>query len=379
MRIGRLIPWIIALGLALDATTRLIPIDMFSFRAWEALLVARGPTGPFEPNRVYVNPLTHGDLSRARRYGDLRQHHLEYFSTDEWGFRNTVPEYRDRPVDWLLVGDSYGVSSGVRDGNTLASQLAQWSGERVYNASSYDPPLPLADIRFTSERLGMQGGLVIYEYMERQQLPTDAAFHAFRVFANGPPPPKRSLSERYRVWRKDAAVDRLTILAGWGWDSIATKIGANPSDANSQAAGELPTASYRLANGQTMLFFTGDIVATQDPNRQISPDYLIWLNAELAKLNLRLVVLLVPNKYSVYAPLVNDPAAVRPSELPLRRLADNLEARDVFVVNVSDALRKQAADDLPLNEYVYFVDDTHWNERGIAVAAQALVEAWNAR
>src|SRR5262249_41248302 len=33
-RVGRLIPWIVALGLALDAATRLIPIDLFAFRAW---------------------------------------------------------------------------------------------------------------------------------------------------------------------------------------------------------------------------------------------------------------------------------------------------------------------------------------------------------
>jgi hypothetical protein len=47
MRIGRLIPWTIALALVLDATSRLIPIDMFSFRAWEPLSLAAGPTGPF--------------------------------------------------------------------------------------------------------------------------------------------------------------------------------------------------------------------------------------------------------------------------------------------------------------------------------------------
>ena len=43
------------------------------------------------------------------------------------------------------------------------------------------------------------------------------------------------------------------------------------------------------------------------------------------------------------------------------------------------ALRKQAADDLSRNEYVYFIDDTHWNDRGIGVAAQALMDAWKAK
>jgi hypothetical protein len=64
-RIGRLIPATIAIALLLDAATRLIPIDLFTFRAWEALVVAHAPTGPFEPNRVYVNPLSYGDLARS--------------------------------------------------------------------------------------------------------------------------------------------------------------------------------------------------------------------------------------------------------------------------------------------------------------------------
>ena len=52
----------------------------------------------------------------------------------------------------------------------------------------------------------MKNGVVIYEYMERQQLPSVAAFGAVRIFTNGPPPPGRSVAERYRVWRKDATV-----------------------------------------------------------------------------------------------------------------------------------------------------------------------------
>ena len=210
-------------------------------------------------------------------------------------------------------------------------------------------------------------------------MPTVAAFGASRHFTDGPPPPERSASERYRVWRKDANVGRLGILAERGWESIATKIGSKPSDANPQQPTELPTASYELANGKTMLFYAEDISVTRDPNRQISPDYLVWLKSELAKLNLQLVVLIVPTKYSVYGPLVNDPSAVRPSSLPLQRLADSLNAHDVFAVNVTETLRKEATRGLPQNEYVYFMDDTHWSERGIGVAAEALVGAWKAR
>lgn len=378
LRLGRLVPWTIAAALALDAGTRLIPIDMFAFRAWETLVVARGPTGPFEPNRVYANPFTYGDLSRPQRYARLRQHHLEYFSTDEWGFRQTVSPAGDRTVRWLLVGDSFGVGSGVRDGNTLASQVARWSGDRVYNASA-GFPLPLSDIRFTCERLGMTEGVVIYEHMERQPMPTVAEYGALRAFTNGPPPRERSLSERYRVWKKDAAVNRMSILAGWGWDSMTTTIDVTPSGDSSPQSTDLPTAAGTLANGSTMLFYAGDVEVTRDPNRQISSDYLVWLKAELTKMNLELVVLLVPTKYSVYGPVVTNPEAFVPSDLPLKRLAGDLNARGVFAVDVTDPLRTQARAGLTRNEYVYFIDDTHWNERGTSVAAQALVEAQKAR
>jgi len=375
MRIGQLIPWTIALSLVLDATTRLIPIDMFSFRAWEPLSLAAGPTGPFEADRNYINPLTHGDLSSAGRYSDLRQYHLEYFSTDHWGFRNTVTGSPDRAAGWLLVGDSFGVSSGVLDRNTLASQLARLSGERVYNGSA-SRPLPLNDIRFTSGRLGMKEGVVVYEFMERQGMPTVARAENARDFRDGPPRPEPSLLERYRVWRKSVSVSRLQILAGWGWEFIDAKIGSTPRDANPQPA---DTVSYELFNGRTMLFYKQDVDLALDPYRQISQDYLLWLKSELGKLNLQLVVLLVPNKYSVYGSLVKDRGAVLPSNLPLAQFADRLKAQGVFVVNVTDALTKQATADLPKDQYVYFIDDSHWNERGIGVAAQALVEAWKVR
>jgi hypothetical protein len=370
-----LIPGIIAVGMALDATTRLIPIDRFSFRAWEAMTVAGGPTGPFGPDRVYRNPRSYGDLGRPPQYRHLRQHRLEDFSTDHWGFRNTVPPPPGR-VDWLLVGDSFGAGSGVGDGATLASQVARLSGEGVYNASA-SLPLPLRDIEFTCDRLGMKQGRVIYEFMERQEMPTVAADGASRHFTNGPPARRRW--ERYRMWSRDAGIGRLNILAEWGWEAVTTTIGLPSEGAKSPSAAELTIVRRELANGQPMLFYGGEIAVASERDRTFSPDYLVWLRSELAQRNLELVVLLVPTKYVVYGPLVKDRNGDTPSGLPLRRLAERLKAQDVFVVNLTSALRKQAADDLYRNEYVYFIDDTHWNDRGISVAAQALMDAWRAR
>src|SRR5262249_60272598 len=97
---------------------------------------------------------------------------------------------RQGPFRWLLIGDSFGVSSGVRDGSTLASQLALRTGERTYNAAAGDP-LPLDDIRFTTRRLGMSDGVVVFEYSERRPMAAVEPVCRFRLFADWPAAPAR--------------------------------------------------------------------------------------------------------------------------------------------------------------------------------------------
>ena len=47
----------------------------------------------------------------------------------------------------------------------------------------------------------------------------------------------------------------------------------------------------------------------------------------------------------------------------------------MFAVNVTDAMKQQAVDGLWRRAYIYFRDDTHWNERGIEIAAKTFVDA----
>jgi hypothetical protein len=201
----------------------------------------------------------------------------------------------------------------------------------------------------------------------------------FRMFSDGPPPAGRGWSERFRRFRKDAAVSRLSILARWEWEAVSARLDRIPIAAAAPAQGPLPTVAGRLRNGAPMLFLTGDIGVTLSKERRIPPDYLVSLAAALAPMRLRLAVLIAPTKYQVYGPLVATAEAPKPHGEPLQGFADELNARGVFAVNVTDALRKHAADDLARGEYVYFIDDTHWNERGIAVAAQTFVDAWRGR
>src|SRR5215470_16553365 len=69
------------------------------------------------------------------------------------------------------------------------------------------------------------------------------------------------------------------------------------------------------------------------------------------------------------------PPARRPTALRSRarrtaqRAEDELRAAGMVVINLTRALQLAAVSGLERHEYVYWRDDTHWNERGVAIAA----------
>jgi len=46
------------------------------------------------------------------------------------------------------------------------------------------------------------------------------------------------------------------------------------------------------------------------------------------------------------------------------------------VVNLTETFRAQAAQDLASGRYLYWLDDTHWNARRIAIAASEIRRLW---
>jgi hypothetical protein len=53
-------------------------------------------------------------------------------------------------------------------------------------------------------------------------------------------------------------------------------------------------------------------------------------------------------------------------------LAADLRSRGVNTVSLVGPLRQAAASGLGRGEYIYWRDDTHWNPRGIRIAAEAI-------
>jgi hypothetical protein len=379
-QLGWLVPKVLLLFFLADLVLRFLPIDSLTFRGWEAM--GRFPTGegPFEPNKRYHKDRIFGDLSNIANVPALREYRSETFTTDALGFRNPPDLCDSGPPAALLFGSSFSAGAGLSDEQTLSAQLSKRARRTVYNASGIDADLEL--IRHLARRLKMSGGLVICEHLERYDLPLVPGPGAPGAPTGGPGQMLKVSGlkgwlksvglfyslQRLRRWLR---VSPLEILALRACRAVRDDV-LLPN-----VAAQTIVVS-RLRNGDTMIF-PKQVLVGAPPVR--SPDYgaayWSWLAAELKKDNLTLMVLLVPEKTTVYRPLLRETVSLAPDGAPfLESLERAISAKGVPVVNLTPAFRRRAAAELARGNCIYWRDDTHWNPRGIAAAVAEIGRAF---
>jgi len=97
-------------------------------------------------------------------------------------------------------------------------------------------------------------------------------------------------------------------------------------------------------------------------------DFFCRLSRELGRDGLEPVVVIVPEKFTVYAPLLAWPRTPAEGDVLLEQLERRLREMFVRVVNVAPAFRAAAAELAEHHQYIYWQDDTHWNECGVTIA-----------
>lgn len=355
LRTGRLMPLLILSLLLADGLMRLLPLRFFAFRAWEALSTGEHPHTVFPPDQHVHSPRCFGDLASIANRRDLRQYHVEDFTTDALGFRNPPGMLERGPISVLLNGNSFAAGVGVSDDETLGAQLGKRLGTSVYTIAGVPTPR-FADIVTLQPMLRMSRGVVVHAYLEGYSIasPGEQQTPAYR-FDLGP----RS------HFVESLGVSRLAIL------SMQLKKWLRPG------WHEGGVVARTLRNGETMLFPELDPPRYRDESLPAVAPWL-WLNEHLRERGLQLVVVLVPNKYGVYAPLLRRPEPPRPSRR-LDRFAEALRAGGVQVIDLAEVFERRAAEELDRGGYLYWKDDTHWNAQGIQLAADEIAKAWPAR
>lgn len=362
-----MVPRLLAVVCLLDVGLRFTSVDPLTFRAWEAMSRHRPPGAAFEPNRQYRQDRTYGDAAAMGNMPGLRQYRREVFTTDAFGFRN-AGDLRTHGVAAIMIGDSSAVGSGVSDEETLPARLTALSGCGVYNAGSEDAKPDPDRVLALSQKLGMHRGLVIHLYSEIRELPTV------------PPTQKRRMDHLLALtpdWVSSVAgrirgiitVSPLRILSERALKTLEN----GRVLPNSYAANVVKAA---VNNGDTMLFPVAH-VRNFYAKRDVAADYWTWLQTSLRNEHLDLLVLLVPSKYWVYRPfLVDQPMLGDGAGDYLARLERELRAAGIPVLNLAPMFATQAAAHLARHEYLYWLDDTHWNAQGIDLAAAAIHAAW---
>lgn len=356
------LPRVVLAACVLDLGMRFLAVDPLTFRGWEALQRFRPPGAPFVPGGRYFSARAYGDLAALGNLPEARQYRSERFSTDALGFRNPEGE---GPASAIVVGDSFTVGSGVDDDQVLTRQLGRRLGRRFYNAGGIEPDPDR--ILVLARRLGMEAGLVIHEYHEGYEPPVVPS-RMRRRYQNAlaaVPPVMGAAVGRLRGW---LTVSPLRIVC----ERALKHVRDDRILPNSYARAVVRAS---LVNGEPMLFRLSSISRARRP-RGASAAYWRWMQGELRRGGLDLVVVLVPSKYTVYEPLLEEGKALSGAggEGYLERLEAALGGAGVPVVNLTGVMRAESKRALERGEYLYWRDDVHWNARGIEIASAAIAE-----
>jgi hypothetical protein len=368
--IGRLLPRLMLFFFLLDLVLRFVPLGPLTFRAWEA--VPRhypNAVGPFIPNKHYHRDNSYGVVAGIGNLPGLRHYHSVDFTTDAYGFHNPPALAKDNPIG-IVIGDSFAVGSELPEDQSLSAQLTQRFGGYFYNAGS-PQPLHLRSLEAVAQRIGLHHGLVVFEFLESRALQDppsatpDGARGAAQSFFF------RALGQEWT----DRLGTPLNELHSSPLQAISAKLEKKIQDDVLLPNSFAPfVIQEKLRNGEPIVFLPAEFKTPTDPRKAADrwAAYFAWYSAQLRNDGLDLVILLVPSRATIYAPLLSQPRDVSVSRATLSNLASALQNAGVRTVSLEPRFARDAAVLLDQKKYLYFLDDTHWNGNGTAVAADEI-------
>ena len=369
-RLEVLIPVLLGVAFLVDVGCRFVRVDALTFRAEEGLIQFRSAwlPGPYEPNRYRQSEAISGDLPSMSNRPDYRVFREQSFTTDDLGFRNASSGRPTAPPSVLMVGSSFTVGVGNTDSQTLPSQVEALSGCPTSNAGDLD--IRSESILRVARARGMRQGLIVVESLER--------------YVGVPILPRRGRL-KWVPYRDDLLAIAQTI--GTRLDISPVKLACRRVYKALQNDRILPNvykeavAVRPLRDGRPMLF----LLDLEKPNEFVDPitqnvDAYVKIRDELKAAGFDLALTIVPDKLTVYRALLRDPLPVDgKSSAILAELERSCRARGLTILNLAPLLIEGARQALDKGEVMYWPDDTHWNPRGIAIAARAITDSFGLR
>ncbi|HYA90785.1 MAG TPA: hypothetical protein VEK32_04740 [Thermodesulfobacteriota bacterium] len=342
-------PFLFMIGIELFV----LPIDFFAFRVWEALLIIKIRSifpGHFYPCMEVTKLEISGDLARHTSFAIPKR---VKWITDRYGFRKKDAEGMKPQV--VIIGDSNIVGIGLTQEEMLSEVL---EGQLKVPVYPYAPVGSintfLKDFRFKED----SPKIVIVSFIERDIL-------------NMPPPKASRKGETllaFYKWRDKIEQTRWVQSVGVMLDRLFKMNMLNYVRAK-VGNGTLINFCHFPSKFGPMLFVQGEAANKEVPYERIhkAAETIEAYDQILRKRNIRFIFLPIPNKENIYHDFLPDPR--RP--VFLEQLIQELKKRKIETVDTQkafeDEYRKKSA-------LLFFLDDSHWNPRGVRLAADRTVK-----
>jgi len=360
----------VCLGVTLtDLVARPVFLHLSSARPAERYIYRWPPLPLLQRYVASVNfeGSTYGDLASASTKPEWREWHKIRFITDEYGFRNETfhPGFEARPLDVIVLGDSFGVAASTTQEETLSSVLARDYGLSVYNlsVSREGPRHQYANLVLEGPRLKTREGAdVLWLIFGGNDLDDP-----YNVELENPKPGNPALlttiATAYRDFRARSPVRRL--LARIDTSFILER---------------------KFVDGRRMLF--NDYYAQrrsrtaydimQHPNFEALKTTMTAMQKLTGQRGLHVSVAVVPSKEEVYAWVLDGapPWSTSPEPSGFSKVLNRLsEERGFYFIDLKPTLLEEARQEYEKSAgLIWWADDTHWNGQGQRAAARVIYQ-----
>jgi alginate O-acetyltransferase complex protein AlgJ len=342
-------PFFIMIGIELF----LLPIDFFTFRVWEALLIKEFRSilpGHFYPRMEITKLETGGDLAHHTPFAIPKK---VKWMTDRYGYRKE--DVKGIKPQVVIVGDSNIAGHGLTQKEMLSEVLEDRLKVPVY------PYAPVGSINSYLKNLRFQKNppkVVIVSLIERDILKM--------------PFPKRSQRRQdflpFYEWRDKTKQTRWVQKVGVLLDRFFKMNMLNYARARIRSMAVMDFHYYPSKFGP-MFFVQGEAankeVSNEDFHRAVKT--IEAYDQVLKGKGIRFIFLPIPNKENIY----HDCLPNRRRPIFLEKLIQELKSRNIETVDTQKAFEGEYRRNGIL---LYFLDDSHWNGKGVQLAAEFTVK-----
>lgn len=338
-----------ALGLctALLFTEILLPVNAFTHRVWEAVIVRTFHTllpGPFYPGQK-ISMEEQGDLAPYTRFAVKKQANWE---TDRYGYRRKDSANRDYEV--VIVGDSTTVGTGLTQDDMLSVKLESFLRKPVYPFAPYYEMDTYLKSAFYKNHPPKRVVFSMMEWALPDLIETK--------------PPASSLHEKSGSWLDGIAIllDRVSKMSLMRFLTarikgfVKNKTAALPFSISETSEGPMVFPQGKSSHEELSLALVPKIVSV-----------LKRYHEELNRRGIPMIFLPVPNKESFYYQLIPG------RSVPIFYITLAKAANEAGIPTL-DLIKFYANSRMKNRTLLYHLDDSHWNRYGAELAAEGLIQ-----